>query len=781
MREQTFLKFIFLFLVVVICSIFSFNGLGYAVADAYQIDLEANPGGVAINPVTNIAVVVNMQAGSVSIVDLDTQAVLSSIPVGWVPKETAIDTALNQAVISNNHDNTISIIDLNSHQVITTLPVGKGPEGIAVNPFTHLALTANRKDNSVSVIDLTTYRIVRTISTGKEPVNIAIDPEFNLALIVNEKDYTVSVIDLDTYHVTGLIPVGKKPGVIDINPETHLAVVANEKDDSITVIDLKSWASHVIPVGKHPVGVTINPLDNRALVVCDEDRTMLLVDPGNNSILKVYALNKLPRGVAVNNLTNVTAIADDKTDSLTLIQLPNPIPQIASINPNNILRGSKSSNITIAGAGFIKSSFVSFQNITSQALQTDFIDNHSLRAAIPEELLQKSGTYQIAVTNPSPEGGESNSVILNINNPLPSIFMLEPAEAIAGTQGLTLTLYGTGIFDDTEVYFGSIKKPITYINSTKLQIYLTPEDLKTPGLFEITAHNSSPGGGDSNKLIFTIKNPLEIKITSPSDGETINKAKIIVKGTVKSDTKDIGITVNGTIAEITGNEWIANNVPLTVGSNIITATATDSTGNTDTKAITVTTDDTAQPLELSANITSGIAPLTTYFSASSSTFTPVSYQMDFEGDGIVDYTGSTFEDITHTYTTEGVFYPIITVSDKQGNIYSDTIAITAMNKTEIDALLKGKWEGMKGAMATGDINEALNYFAKGSREEYREIFGLLVLQFPSLVSGMREITMIEVVGNVAEYYIKRLQRGVDISYFIYFMKDEDGTWRIYGF
>jgi hypothetical protein len=34
---------------------------------------------------------------------------------------------------------------------------------------------------------------------------------------------------------------------------------------------------------------------------------------------------------------------------------------------------------------------------------------------------------------------------------------------------------------------------------------------------------------------------------------------------------------------------------------------------------------------------------------------------------------------------------------------------------------------------------------------------------------------------LAEYYIKRFQRGVDISYFIYFMRDENGIWRISSF
>jgi hypothetical protein len=85
------------------------------------------------------------------------------------------------------------------------------------------------------------------------------------------------------------------------------------------------------------------------------------------------------------------------------------------------------------------------------------------------------------------------------------------------------------------------------------------------------AYNSPPGGGNSNKVIFIVRFPLEIEITSPSGGETINKESVMVKGTIKSNTGDIGITVNGIVAEIMGNEWIANDVPLTVGENTITS------------------------------------------------------------------------------------------------------------------------------------------------------------------------------------------------------------------
>ena len=584
--------------------------------------------------------------------------------MGKKPRGVAIDRGLNLAVITNSHDNTASIIDLSTNKVTATISVGKEPEGIAINQTTHRAYVTNHKDDTVSVIDLFSSQNLGVIPVGKEPKDIAIDPALNLALVVNEKQhvyrhkhghhhkegYTVSVIDLSTYQITDEIPVGQKPQAIDINPETHFAAVVNEKDNSITVINLQNWQTTTVPVGKHPIAIAINQLDNRALVTCDEDNdehknehkhnhgnkgeSLLVIDLNTNTIIKNYSINKKTRGIAVNNYTNIAGIVDDKTDSLTLTQLPNPIPEITAITPSNAQRGSDGIILTIEGNKFITSSVAYFN---SQAVTTAFTDNHQVRITVPREMLSNAGAFPVTVINPQPEGGASNSPSFTITNPIPSITAIEPEAAMAGTQSLTLTIYGTGFFNDTEIYFGNTKKPITYINNTKLQTVLTAEDLKTAGQYEIKAYNQPPGGGNSDKIIFTVKPPLEIKITSPIDGETINKAKTIVKGTIKTDTKDIGIKVNGTLAEISGNEWTANNIPLALGVNTITATATDSQGNTDTKTITINTSDITQQVELSANITSGIAPLTVSFSVSTSGITPASYKFDFNGDGIIDY------------------------------------------------------------------------------------------------------------------------------------------------
>ncbi len=105
----------------------------------------------------------------------------------------------------------------------------------------------------------------------------------------------------------------------------------------------------------------MNPLDNTVLVVCEKTQSLLRIDLNTNTTLQEYPLNKKTRGVAVNPFTNIAAVVDGQTDSLTLIQLPNPIPSIESISPMTIARGSLETQLSIQGSGFLKTSTVSIQ------------------------------------------------------------------------------------------------------------------------------------------------------------------------------------------------------------------------------------------------------------------------------------------------------------------------------------------------------------------------------------------------------------------------------------
>ena len=185
------------------------------------------------------------------------------------------------------------------------------------------------------------------------------------------------------------------------------------------------------------------------------------------------------------------------------------------------------------------------------------------------------------------------------------------------------------------------------------------------GANQITA-NASKSNGQTDSYSITVNYhsasvpPISLSITSLTNNTTINRPLVIVRGTVTTSAQEVSIKANGVIADVCGNQFVANNVPLTEGSNTIIANALDSNGAVARAEVAVTASTTGPYITLSANITSGIPVLTTYFSVSTAIPNAITMsQFDFEGDGIIDYTGTTFDNINHTYTTEGIFYPTV--------------------------------------------------------------------------------------------------------------------------
>lgn len=553
---------LFPFFLLVLCIItFSLYKLAHSKDDSTENNsLESNLYGMAINPVADIVVVTDDKADSVSIIDANTGKTLSKVSVGKAPKGVAIDRGLNIAVVSNSYDDSISVVDLNNYQVITNIPVGKSPDGIAVNQLNHTALVANNKDETISVIDLLNYKVIKTISVGKNPKDIAIDPALGLALVVTEDEYTVSIIDLNTYQLTAEVFVGKRPQAVDINPETHLAAVVNTGDNTITVIDLQTWKTHTLSVGRQPIDVAINQLNNTALALCYEDKSLFQIDLNTNTIIKEYAIKQNSWGVSINNFTNIAAATDNKTDSLKLIQLSNPVPHINSITPSFLERGVSNKRITIEGAQFIKASTVLLQSTSSSyLLNSIFIDNHTLEAEIPQAILEKQGTYQIIAANPPPEGGISNPYEFKViepipqksaPNPVPLLSSITPSSIIAGSPDFTLYLTGNNFVKTSIIRLNNQQYQTKYTNKNQIEATIPSSAIKTAGNYPVEVINPAPGGGAPNAINLEVRGVSNIPITLPEESPTSLPASPNAKG-----SPSLWVGEEKKVIEVSTEEW----------------------------------------------------------------------------------------------------------------------------------------------------------------------------------------------------------------------------------
>jgi YVTN family beta-propeller protein len=158
--------FIYVFFLL---SIFLFQTSVYSDDDKIDIALENDPRMVAVNPVTNRAVVTHWHSNYVSIVDLNTERVIAKLRVGKLPRGVAIDTETNTAVITNQADRSLTLINLNTNKVTATVDLDRIPSNIAVNSQTHIAAVTSAIDQHVFFVDLTARRIVAKTHIASMP------------------------------------------------------------------------------------------------------------------------------------------------------------------------------------------------------------------------------------------------------------------------------------------------------------------------------------------------------------------------------------------------------------------------------------------------------------------------------------------------------------------------------------------------------------------------------------------------------------------------------------
>jgi len=114
------------------------------------------------------------------------------------------------AIVPSEGDNNISIVDLNAEKVLKTLPTGKTPHAIA---FTRegKGYVNNRGSKELTVIDGNKFEVLKSIVLPATSFQIALSPD-NKTLAVAYKDaLKLSLIDTATGAIKITIAVGKEP------------------------------------------------------------------------------------------------------------------------------------------------------------------------------------------------------------------------------------------------------------------------------------------------------------------------------------------------------------------------------------------------------------------------------------------------------------------------------------------------------------------------------------------------------------------------------------------
>lgn len=287
----------------------------------------------AVAAATGTIIASNMNAHSVSIVDVASGATIATLQTGEGPHEVAVSNDGKRAVVSiygnrNAIGSSLMIIDLmapNAAPRIVELGAGnQRPHGMAYLPDDKRMLVTGERAQRVLLVDLESGAIDSSMSTGQATTHmVTLSRDGKKAYTTNIAAMSVSAIDVATRTVRATFPVGARVEGLAVSPDGRDVWVGGNESKTVYVLNGETGAvAHTIQGFGMPYRIGITP-DNKTAVVSDPGEEKIhLVDIATHkvrNVIPVAAMAPAEGAAAVNaSPQGVTISRDGKTAFVTL-------------------------------------------------------------------------------------------------------------------------------------------------------------------------------------------------------------------------------------------------------------------------------------------------------------------------------------------------------------------------------------------------------------------------------------------------------------------------------
>ncbi|WP_280235255.1 protein kinase domain-containing protein [Nocardia cyriacigeorgica] len=263
-------------------------------------------------------------------------AIIDTIDVPTGAREIAVDPNSHTAYVTGYVGKPVSVIDIDTNTVVATIPVGPEPSGVAIDAGRATLYVTDRTERTVRLIDSDTRKEVATIPVGYDPQSVIIDPGSPMIYVIGGSD--VTVIDTGTRTAIATIPVEYTNRKAALDPDTDTLYVAADRD--LAMIDTSTntvTGSLAIPTydSPNPLDVAVDPITHTVYVTAydgeDSDtRTLSIIDPNTRAVLAApvadgnaldIALDASDHTVYVANYTDVQVIDTQQRTHLGSIDL----------------------------------------------------------------------------------------------------------------------------------------------------------------------------------------------------------------------------------------------------------------------------------------------------------------------------------------------------------------------------------------------------------------------------------------------------------------------------
>jgi DNA-binding beta-propeller fold protein YncE len=311
------------------------------------ISLSGSPKGfvaAAASPLENIGIGVNGNSTAV-VVDLENGLVLQNITgLRPNPQAVAVDSVSNQAIVVNQGDNSVSVLSLGS--AVNPLQIVEASPAIAYTSTAPLTLTItgggfvggskvllDGDGTLISIVSVSPRKIVATV-----PASMLTEAR-HFIIQVQNPGAVPTVSNVTDLTVVQPIPVGTTPVGVAVDTDRDLAVVTNTGDGTVSLISLAPIGPEspnslgpVGPIVGSPVLTGANP---RGVAVIPRLGRAVVADNGSNDVTVVNVTTGVPTTVALcgSSCTGASGVAINQDTANAVVTNTNPS---SSFSPGSV-------------------------------------------------------------------------------------------------------------------------------------------------------------------------------------------------------------------------------------------------------------------------------------------------------------------------------------------------------------------------------------------------------------------------------------------------------------
>jgi DNA-binding beta-propeller fold protein YncE len=190
--------------------------------------------------------------------------------------------------VANKAEATLSLIDLDTGAVVSTLPTGQGPHEIGVSPDGRFVLVTNyggrEAGSTLTLVEVAAARVARTIELGeyRRPHGV-VWLDGRRALVTAEANRALLEVDVETGAVVRALPTGQEVShMVAATPDGARAFVANIGSGSITAFDLARGEKVAdVATGAGAEGIALAAGGRQLWVTNREADTLTVLDAGS--------------------------------------------------------------------------------------------------------------------------------------------------------------------------------------------------------------------------------------------------------------------------------------------------------------------------------------------------------------------------------------------------------------------------------------------------------------------------------------------------------------------